>query len=219
MGAVSRYFSAIGRTITTLGDGLAVTFSYLFRKPITIQYPDRLPRPLSQTLPERSRGILEVDLDICTGCSMCAKQCPIDCIDITVEKQEETKQRFITRFDIDIGKCMFCGLCAEACPSGAIRHSHEFEGSVTDARRLVLHFADRARPTAKPPKKGAEVKTAPRGAIVRPLLGQPDEPYRPPVKVALPAPPAKPASEQPAPAAGEGAAKESSDKKDDGGSK
>lgn len=192
MGALNRYFSAIGRTITTLGDGLAVTFSYLWRKPITIQYPDRIAQPLSKTLPARSRGILEVDLDICTGCNMCAKTCPIDCIAVTVEKQAESKQRFITRFDIDIGKCMFCGLCVEACPSGAIRHSHEFEGSVTDPRRLLLHFAARAHPCAKPPKKGAEVKTAPLGSIVRPLLGQADDPYRPPVEVSLPAVPAPP---------------------------
>jgi formate hydrogenlyase subunit 6/NADH:ubiquinone oxidoreductase subunit I len=174
MGALREYFAAIGRTVTTLGDGLAVTFSYLFRKPVTLQYPDRMEKPVVALLPERSRGILEVDLDICNGCTMCQKTCPIDCIDIAVEKNAETKERALTRFDIDIGKCMFCGLCVEVCPNAAIRHSHEFEGAVSDPARLVLHFA--AAPVAiKVIKKGEEPPAKPLGSVVRQLIKDGDD--------------------------------------------
>ena len=170
MGALREYFAAIGRTIVTVGDGLAVTFSYLLRKPMTIQYPDRTAKPVVAMLPERSRGILEMDIEHCTGCSMCAKQCPIDCIHITVVKDEETKTRSLTQFDIDIGKCMYCGLCVEACPVGGLRHSLEFEAAMYDIKRLMLHFVTEPRVVAKPPKKGEEVQFAPRGSIVRKFL-------------------------------------------------
>ena len=180
MGAVRDYFAAIGRSITTLGDGLAVTFSYLLRKPTTIQYPDRSGKPVVSMLPERSRGILENDIERCTGCGMCAKQCPIDVIKVVVEKDEETKKRILMSFDIDIGKCMFCGLCVEACPVGSLRHSNEFEGAMYNIDRLIFHFVDEPRPVAKPPKKGEEVKSAPLGSIARCFLyeadGQPPEP-------------------------------------------
>ena len=170
MGALASYFSAIGRSLVTLGDGLAVTFSYMFRKPITIQYPDRTEKPLVSMLPARSRGILEMEAELCTGCNMCAKQCPIDCIHVVVEKDEETKQRMLTKFVIDAAKCMFCGICVDSCPSGALRHSHEFEGAMYDVERLMLSFVDKPRPVAKPPKKGAEIVTAPLGSIVRRML-------------------------------------------------
>jgi len=171
MGSFGEYLANIGRSIVTLGDGLAVTFSYLLRKPFTIQYPDRSEKPVVAMLPERSRGILEIDVSVCTGCSMCAKQCPIDCIHIEVVKDEETKQRVLKRFDIDVAKCMYCGLCVEACPASGLRHSHEFEGAVGDVKRLMLSFVDKPQPVAKPAKKGEpKPETAPLGSIVRKLL-------------------------------------------------
>jgi formate hydrogenlyase subunit 6/NADH:ubiquinone oxidoreductase subunit I len=171
MGSFGEYLAGIGRSIVTLGDGLAVTFSYLLRKPFTIQYPDRTEKPVVAMLPERSRGILEIDLDACTGCTMCAKQCPIDCIHIEVVKDEETKKRMIKRFDIDVAKCMYCGLCVEACPVSGLRHTKEFEGSVGDVRRLMLSFATKPQPVAKPPKKGEpKPETKPVGSIVREML-------------------------------------------------
>ena len=180
MGSFGEYLANIGRSIVTLGDGLAVTFSYLLRKPVTIQYPDRTEKPVVAMLPERSRGILEIDLDVCTGCTMCAKQCPIDCIHIEVAKDEETKQRMIKRFDIDAAKCMFCGLCVEACPVSGLRHSREFEGSVGDVRRLMLSFVEMPQPVAKPPKKGEpKPETKPVGSIVREMLADQWKPADP----------------------------------------
>jgi NADH-quinone oxidoreductase subunit I len=180
MGAVREYFAAIGRSIATLGDGMAVTFSYLLRKPTTIQYPDRSGGPVVAMLPERSRGILENDIERCTGCGMCAKQCSIDCIKVVVEKNLETKTRILTSFKIDIAKCMFCGHCVDACPVGSLRHSHEFEGAMYDIDRLTFEFVDEPRPVAKPPKKGVEVVGKPLGSIARNFLyeadGQPPEP-------------------------------------------
>src|SRR3990167_9729087 len=98
------YFQNIVDTATTIFEGMTVTFSHLFRKPVTIQYPDRIPRPLAETLPDRFRGFLKVDLDICTACLACMVDCPIDCIKISTKKDETSKERLLFQFDIDMAK-------------------------------------------------------------------------------------------------------------------
>ncbi len=56
------YFDVIVRAARSIIDGLAVTMSYVFRPPITVQYPDRTPVPVPDTLPERYRGLSGADL-------------------------------------------------------------------------------------------------------------------------------------------------------------
>jgi NADH-quinone oxidoreductase subunit I/NAD(P)H-quinone oxidoreductase subunit I len=164
MGALGDYLAAIGRSVLSLGDGLAVTFSYLWRQPVTLQYPDRTAIPVVKLLPPLSRGMLEVDLDLCTGCGACDRACPIHCIRLEVVKAEGG--RLIRRFDIDLAKCMYCSLCVEACPTAAIRHSHEFEGGTCDPRNLTLSFVDAPRPPAKP-KQDPPPPAKPLGSILR----------------------------------------------------
>lgn len=149
------YLRNIKDTCVTVFEGLAVTFSHFVRRPSTVQYPDRLPIRVQDTLPFRYRGILEVDLEICTGCLACERACPIDCIVIDVTKDQSTKEMVMTRFDIDMAKCMYCGLCSEPCPTGAIHHTPEFEGADYSLESLVRRFVKEPVKTYKP-KKGAE---------------------------------------------------------------
>ncbi len=143
------YFASIRRTARSILEGMAVTFAVLRRPAITVQYPDKTDRPVQDMLPERSRGLLEVDVLCCTGCLACARACPIDVISLSVVK--EGKLRFIERFDIDLGKCMYCGFCVDACPvtaqapgdvetTCAIRFSKEFEGTVDNCDAMVYRF-------------------------------------------------------------------------------
>jgi len=126
----------------TIAKGMGVTFVHFTpaRKSITVQYPDRTPLPVKETLAERYRGILTFDPDICTACTRCALTCPIDCISIERERVEGAKGFVLKKFDIDISKCMFCGLCVEACPVGGLRHTCEFEGATDDLSDLKLKF-------------------------------------------------------------------------------
>ena len=139
---LAAYVRNIRETVLTIGEGMAVTFSHLLRKPYTIQYPDRLPDGMrvQDTLPFRYRGMLEVDLEICTGCLACERACPIDCIVIDAEKDKNTKEMILKRFDIDLAKCMFCGLCSEPCPTGAIHHTPEFEGADYSLESLIRRY-------------------------------------------------------------------------------
>jgi NADH-quinone oxidoreductase subunit I/NAD(P)H-quinone oxidoreductase subunit I len=155
MGATAKYLRHIKEAVTTVFDGMAVTASHLIRKPYTIQYPDRIPMRVQDTLPFRYRGILDVDMEICTGCLACDRACPIDCIAIAIEKNAQTREILISQFDIDMAKCMYCGLCSEPCPTGAIHHTTEFEGADFSLESLIRRFI--AEPVvAYKPKKGPE---------------------------------------------------------------
>lgn len=149
------YFRNIVKGFSTIFEGLTITASHLFRRPITVQYPDRTPRPVKDMLTTRYRGFLDVDMEICTGCLLCMQSCPIACIEIGIIKSQGsiTPQRLISKFDIDIGKCMFCGLCTEQCPTNAIRFTREFEGATSNLGDLIFKFVEDGKPVA-PCKKG-----------------------------------------------------------------
>jgi NAD(P)H-quinone oxidoreductase subunit I len=175
--AVAEYFHNISNAVVSIYHGLAVTFSYMFRKPITIQYPDRVPKPVVEMLPSGFRGILEVDLQGCIGDLACMRRCPIDCIKIATERDPETKTLYLTRFDIDIARCMVCGLCSEACVTGAIRHSTEFEASTANVINLVMQYVKPGtRVAAYKIVKGEEAKLRPQNEAVREVKKEWDAP-------------------------------------------
>jgi formate hydrogenlyase subunit 6/NADH:ubiquinone oxidoreductase subunit I len=150
--AISNYVRNIMDTAATVFEGMAVTCSHFVRTPSTVQYPDRMAVRVQDTLPFRYRGILEVDLEICTGCLACERACPIDCIVIDAKKDMQTRKMMLTRFDIDISKCMYCGLCSEPCPTGAIHHTPEFEGADYSLESMVRRYVKEPVAAYKPKK-------------------------------------------------------------------
>jgi NADH-quinone oxidoreductase subunit I len=160
MGATAAYFRHLKEAVTSIFDGMAVSASHLIRRPYTIQYPDRIPIRVQDTLPFRYRGILDVDMEICTGCLACDRACPINCIAIAIEKNAQTREIVISQFDIDMAKCMYCGLCSEPCPTGAIHHTTEFEGADFSLESLIRRFITEpvvAYKAKKGPEPDAEV--------------------------------------------------------------
>lgn len=160
MGATATYFRHLKEAVTSIFDGMAVSASHLIRRPYTIQYPDRIPVRVQDTLPFRYRGILDVDMEICTGCLACDRACPINCIAIAIEKNAQTREIVISQFDIDMAKCMYCGLCSEPCPTGAIHHTTEFEGADFSLESLIRRFITEpvvAYKAKKGPEPDAEV--------------------------------------------------------------
>jgi NADH-quinone oxidoreductase subunit I len=196
MGAATEYFRHIKDAVVTVFDGMAVSASHLIRRPYTIQYPDRTPVRVQDTLPFRYRGILDVDLEICTGCLACERACPIDCIVIVCEKNAQTRELTISQFDIDIAKCMYCGLCSEPCPTGSIHHTTEFEGADFSLESLIRRYVPEpvvAYKVKKGPEPDAHVgQLLERGMRYVDEWAQPggDKPPAAPAVAARPAPPA-----------------------------
>ena len=183
-GAFGAYVKNVRDTAKSFWEGMSVTLSYMFRKPMTTQYPDRMGVPVQQTIPARYRGFLEVDMDICTACQACERACPISVINIDILKGDgkTTPKLRMERFDIDIGKCMYCGLCVEPCPTGSIQHTREFEGAVMHFNNLTLRFVpDPLVPAVpyKPPKGSESFPRKPLGEITRKLVKAWDAPPPP----------------------------------------
>lgn len=137
---------------------MGVTMKHLFQPSVTLQYPDE-----RVELPTDSRAKLYVDIDDCIGCNLCARACPVNCIDIeTVMATEDVdlgktstgnpKRFWLTRFDIDMAKCMYCDLCVPPCPTDCIKMVQEYEYSEFDRTNLVYHFSNLS------PEMVAEVK-------------------------------------------------------------
>jgi len=58
----------------------------------------------------RDLGLYFIDVDLCTGCSVCAKKCPTDAIVGTPRHP----------YFIVEDKCIGCGICKEVCKFGSV---------------------------------------------------------------------------------------------------
>ena len=120
---------------------LWLTFLHLFRKRVTVQYPEQMPN-----IPPRWRGriILSRDPDggeRCVACYLCAVACPVDCIALQATEDEHGR-RYPEFFRINFSRCIFCGFCEEACPTYAIQLTPDFEMGEYDRRKLVYEKED-----------------------------------------------------------------------------
>jgi len=113
--------------MTELARGMYVTWRQLFKKKITIQYPEEK-TPQSP----RFRGLHALrrypnGQERCIACKLCEAVCPALAITIESDVGADGTRR-TTRYDIDLFKCIYCGFCEEACPVDAIVETriHEY---------------------------------------------------------------------------------------------
>ncbi len=109
-------------------------------KEVTEQYPDPISSKIADDLPPRSRGFLVNDIERCTGCKECERQCPVQCICVEAEPATDDTKIWVSVFDIDFSKCVFCGICAEVCQPASLKHTKNFEGAVYELPELVASF-------------------------------------------------------------------------------
>ena len=128
--------------------GLAVTGRYLFRRKVTIQYPEEK----TPTSP-RFRGLhalrrYDNGEERYIACKLCEAVCPAMAITIESDVRADGTRR-TTRYDIDLTKCIFCGFCEESCPTDSIVETHVLEyhgekrGDLYFTKDMLLAVGDR----------------------------------------------------------------------------
>jgi NADH-quinone oxidoreductase subunit I len=112
--------------LTELLRGLMLTGKYMFKKKITVEYPEER-TPLSP----RFRGLHALRRypngeERCIACKLCEAVCPALAITIEAAPRGDGTRR-TTRYDIDLFKCIYCGFCEESCPVDSIVETRIYE--------------------------------------------------------------------------------------------
>ncbi|SMC20340.1 NADH dehydrogenase subunit I [Desulfacinum hydrothermale DSM 13146] len=118
--------------------GLGKTLEQMFRKPITIEYPEK-----KREVSERFRGHPRLLRDEtgrikCVACHLCETICPSKAITVVPEGGPQMHDKHPREFIVDLARCIFCGFCQEACPKGAIMLNRKYE--LAQYRRDVLIY-------------------------------------------------------------------------------
>jgi NADH-quinone oxidoreductase subunit I len=135
MGTLATFLKSL--TLSELRKGLGMTGRHLFRRKITVQYPEEK-TPQSR----RFRGLHALRRypngeERCIACKLCEAVCPALAITIEAEEREDGTRR-TTRYDIDLFKCIYCGFCEESCPVDSIVETRNFEYSFENRGENIM---------------------------------------------------------------------------------
>ena len=128
--------------------GLAFSFKHMFRKKITIRYPEERP-VLGAEFRGRPVLVKELGQERCVACGLCARACPPLAISMQASETDDAKERFPEMFEINMLRCIYCGFCEDVCPEEAIVMSGEYdfnfrtgEEAIFDKGKLLMEVND-----------------------------------------------------------------------------
>jgi NADH-quinone oxidoreductase subunit I len=123
--------------LTELIQGFALTFRYMFKPKVTVNYPYERSPQSPRFRGEHALRRYPNGEERCIACKLCEAICPALAITIEAEPRDDGSRR-CTRYDIDMTKCIYCGFCQEACPVDAIVEGPTLE-LATETREELLY--------------------------------------------------------------------------------
>ncbi|MDO8577967.1 MAG: NADH-quinone oxidoreductase subunit I [Dehalococcoidales bacterium] len=144
-----------------MAKGMWVVLQYLFRHPITNQYPEQ-----RLNVSRRIRGNeLIWSEEKCTGCQICARACHISAINMTVDPVKVEKKNKVFTYEVDTGYCIMCGLCVESCPWDALHMGYDYErakykrGDLVQSKEMMKETPERHVSGYFYPERAAKLPT------------------------------------------------------------
>jgi ech hydrogenase subunit F len=96
----------------------------LFKKPATLMYPFKKRVPF-----EATRGHISIDFPKCIHCTICAKKCPADAINV---------DRANKVWEIEHLRCVACGACVEVCPKKCLTMENSYNAPVDQGEKASM---------------------------------------------------------------------------------
>lgn len=137
--------------LTAILKGMKITFSYLFKEPVTIQYPDVKRKPSSMFRGRHYLRLWQDGMDRCIACHLCEIVCPAQAIYVKDAKNDKkspvSKSHYYAEdFQINMLRCIFVGDCEEVCPVDCIILSDDYEVSGYTREEMIYTKEDLIEP-------------------------------------------------------------------------